>query len=180
MSIEIVLPGLYGARVKGPLTLTGSGEGRFSAPEDPRSGRFALLTDRAGRTSVPAMMRKVSITGWKRAVLTALMAYALVLQTLLASLGAAAHAADAAGPQGVLCLPASSSRPDQAPAKAHDGLCCTLSCHGKGPAGPAPDVASVERLSPVAPDPHIPAASPAVRHFSNVLPVGSRAPPRLG
>ncbi|MEZ0168890.1 hypothetical protein [Microvirga sp. TS319] len=126
------------------------------------------------------MMRKVSITGWKRAVLTALMAYALLLQTLLASVGAAAHAAEFAGPQGVLCLTGSPSRPDHAPAKAHDGLCCTLSCHGKGSAGPAPEFVSVERLSTVTPDRRAPGPSPAARHFSNVLPVGSRAPPFLG
>jgi len=126
------------------------------------------------------MMRKVTITGWKRAVLTALMAYALVLQTVLVSLGGAAHAAQAAGPKGVLCLPGGQNQPDRAPAQAHDGLCCTLSCHGAGPAGPAPEFIPAERLAPAALDRRMPADLSAARRFSNVLPVGSRAPPRLG
>jgi hypothetical protein len=126
------------------------------------------------------MMRKGSITGWKRAVLTALMAYALVLQTLLASLGGAAHAAQAAGPQGVLCLQDSQNQPDHAPAQAHDGLCCTLSCQGPGPAGPAPEFVAAERLGPVALDQGVPGDLSAAGRFSDVLPVGSRAPPRLG
>jgi len=126
------------------------------------------------------MMRKVTITGWRRAVLAALMAYALVLQAVLVSLGGAAHAAQAAGPQGVLCLQGGQNQPDRAPAQAHDGLCCTLSCHGAGPAGPAPEFVPAERLAPAALDRRMPADLSAARRFSNVLPVGSRAPPRLG
>jgi hypothetical protein len=126
------------------------------------------------------MMRKVPITGWKRAVLTALMAYALVLQTLLTSLSGAAHAAEASGPQGILCLQGSQAQSDHAPAKAHEGLCCTLSCHGAGSAGPAPVAALPNRLVPVALVQRAPADPSAARVFSNVLPVGSRAPPRLG
>jgi len=126
------------------------------------------------------MMRRVSIAGWKRAVLTALMAYALVLQALLAALGGAAHAAEASGPREVLCLQSGQSGPDHGPAQAHDGLCCIWSCHGSGPAGPAPGFIPAERLAPVALGPRAPADSPAARRFSGVLPVGSRAPPRLG
>jgi hypothetical protein len=127
------------------------------------------------------MMRRVSNVGWKRAVLTALMAYALVLQTLLTSLGGAAHAAETAGLQGILCLPSGGqTQSDHAPAKAHDGLCCTLSCHGAGPAGPAPGAFLPNRLAPVALAEPVPADASVLRLFSNVLPVGSRAPPRLG
>lgn len=126
------------------------------------------------------MTRMASITPFRRAVLTALMAYALVLQTVLASFGGAAHAAQAAGPSGILCLQDGQTRPDSAPAKGHDGLCCTLSCHGGGTAGPAPASVPAVRLAPVPLDEQGRADPPAVHLFSTVLPVGSRAPPRLG
>lgn len=126
------------------------------------------------------MTRKGSITGWKRAVLTALMAYAFVLQTVLVSLGGAAHAADMAGPQGIICHQDGQSLPDHDPAKAHDGLCCTLSGHGAGPAGPLPAAALPQRLPSVSLDGPVRADLSAPSHSSDVLPVGSRAPPRLG
>ncbi|WP_134500836.1 DUF2946 family protein [Microvirga pakistanensis] len=125
-----------------------------------------------------------SITPFRRAVLTALMAYALVLQTVLVSLGGAAHAGQLAEAQGILCLQDGQTQPSQDPAKgptgSHDGLCCTLSCHGGGAAGPAPALVLAGRLAPVILEPRAPADSHHTRHFSNVLPVGSRAPPRLG
>ncbi|KLK89848.1 hypothetical protein AA309_29115 [Microvirga vignae] len=126
------------------------------------------------------MMRKGTIMAFKRAVLTALMAYALVLQTILVSLSGAAHAAEAAGRQGILCLEYGRTQPDHGPATTHDGLCCTLSCHGTGPSGPAPETASAERrLDPVALSVRAPVDAFLIRLSSNVLPVGSRAPPRL-
>ena len=143
-------------------------------------GFFALLTDGSGRISVPAMTRMASITPFRRAVLTALMAYALVLQTVLVSLGGAAHAAQVAGPEGIICLQEGRTQPDRAPAKGHDGLCCTLSCHGGGAAGPAPAFVPTERLAPVTLLENLPADPSAAHLYSNVLPVGSRAPPRLG
>ncbi len=126
------------------------------------------------------MTRMGTTTGWRRAVLTALLAYALVLQTVLVSLSGAAHAAEAAGPQGILCLQDGRSLPDHDPAKAHDGLCCILSCQGAGPVGPTPEQVSAERLAPVLIEAHVPVVSSAIRLSSKVLPVGSRAPPRQG
>ncbi|MCG7394882.1 hypothetical protein MHY87_18450 [Microvirga sp. ACRRW] len=126
------------------------------------------------------MTRKGITTGWKRAVLTALVAYALVLQMVLVSLSGAAHAAEAAGPQGILCLQDGQSLPDHDPAKAHNGLCCILSCHGTGAAGPVPTASLPKRATPVTLDVQVPVVSSATRLFSTVLPVGSRAPPRLG
>jgi hypothetical protein len=126
------------------------------------------------------MRHRVTVAGWKHAVLTALMAYALVLQTTLLSLGAAAHAAEAAGPQAILCASKGLTQSDHSPATAHDGLCCILGCHGAGPSGPAPEIASIERLAPVLRDAPAP-ADPSITHpSSDVLPVGSRAPPHLG
>ncbi|MXQ13493.1 hypothetical protein [Microvirga makkahensis] len=126
------------------------------------------------------MTRMAPITSFRRAVLTALTAYVLVLQTVFASFGGAAHAAQAAGPGGILCLQDGQTRPDPAPANGHDGLCCTLSCHGGGAAGPAPAFVPAVRLAPVTLDEHVQADPSAVHLFSTVLPVGSRAPPRLG
>ncbi|SCY15579.1 hypothetical protein SAMN02927923_00714 [Microvirga guangxiensis] len=126
------------------------------------------------------MTRTGTTTAFKRAVLTVLLAYALVLQTVLVSLSGAAHAAEAAGPQGILCLQDGQRLPDHDPAKAHDGLCCILSCYSAGPAGPLPEQVSADRLMPVAIKATVRAVSADIRPFSNVLPVGSRAPPRLG
>jgi hypothetical protein len=126
------------------------------------------------------MMRRVSMTAFRRAVLTVLVAYALVLQTVLVSLGGAAHAAEAAAPQAIHCLQDGRTQPDHAPSKAHDGLCCTLNCHGPGSAGPAPGFVLGERLAPVVLEAPAPAVSQAARLSSSILPVGSRAPPRLG
>lgn len=120
------------------------------------------------------------IAGWKRAVLTALMAYAFVLQTVLVSLGGAAHAAETAGLQGILCQQDSQARPDRDPAKAHEGLCCTLSCHHQaGTGGLLPESVFMERLAPALLIARAPLAHSLSRSFSRVLPVGSRAPPRL-
>lgn len=118
--------------------------------------------------------------GWTRAATVAAVAYALVLQVLLLSFGGALQAAAAHGPQAFICAPGSDAGTDHAPAKAHDSLCCTLSCHGAGAAGPAPEAASLERLAPPATAIEVFGRAPALRLASNVLPVGSRAPPRLG
>lgn len=126
------------------------------------------------------MGNRAFIPGWKRAAITAAVAYALVLQALLLSFGGAMQAAAAPGPQAFICAPGSESGPGHAPAKAHDGLCCTLSCHGAGSAGPAPALVSFERLAPVAAILETSAEAPVLRLASNVLPLGSRAPPRLG
>ncbi|HZH10932.1 MAG TPA: hypothetical protein VEZ24_11255 [Microvirga sp.] len=126
------------------------------------------------------MMRKDTIAPFRRAVLTALMAYALVLQTILVSLGGAAQAADMAGNQGILCLQDGETRPGHDPATAHEGLCCTLSCHNPSAAGgPVPEAASIAHPAPVTLAVREPAAAVIPRLFSSVLPVGSRAPPRL-
>ncbi|WP_243369756.1 hypothetical protein [Microvirga solisilvae] len=126
------------------------------------------------------MTRKDTISGWKRAALAALVAYALVLQTVLVSLSGAAHAAEAAGPQGILCLQDGQARPDHDPAKAHDGLCCILSCHHAGTGGPLSEAVSLEQPLAVVLIAHGPVVSSHSPVTSTILPVGSRAPPRLG
>jgi predicted CxxxxCH...CXXCH cytochrome family protein len=126
------------------------------------------------------MTRKAPRTGWTRAAIVAVMAYAFVLQALLLSVGGAIHAASAAEAQGVICIQDGSSAPDHGPTKAHENLCCTLSCHGSGPAGPAPVAAVPAWIAPmtVSGGPIVEPAS--LRLTSDVLPLGSRAPPRLG
>jgi hypothetical protein len=143
-------------------------------------GLFVRLTIAPETTSVRAMNRMRLITGWKRAALAAVMAYALVLQVLLISVSGAAHAAQASGPQGILCLQDGQSQSDHAPAKAHDGLCCLVGCHGAGAAGPVPVASSPVRRVAVVRDAPLPENLSAAPISSSVLPVGSRAPPRLG
>ena len=91
----------------------------------------------------------------------------------------AVHAA-ATEPQGIICVRDGASAPDHSPAQAHKNLCCTLSCHGSGAAGPAPVATILDPVAPLAvasvPSPD----RPGLRLTSNVLPLGSRAPPRLG
>lgn len=115
-----------------------------------------------------------------RAVIAAVMAYAFVLQALLISASGAVHAAAAGDPLGIICLQDGSSAPDHSPGKAHQNLCCTLSCHGSGPAGPVPLAVLLDRLAPLAVASDRRADPPQLRLTSNVLPLGSRAPPRLG
>ena len=118
-------------------------------------------------------------TGWKRAAIAAALAYALVLQGLLLSLGGALHAAQASGPRAVICAEGAASGPDRAPARVHDALCCILGCHGST-AGPLPVFTALKRPAPSALGIEA-AGEPAVlRVASKVLPLGSRAPPRLG
>jgi hypothetical protein len=138
------------------------------------------LTEAAGKISVPAMTKWASITGWKRVALAALLAYALVLQTVLLSLAGAFHAVAAAGPEGVLCLQDGQTAPEHSPAASHDSMCCIVSCHGSGPAGPAPVVVSLIRFEPVSAEAAQPSVSPATAPSPKILPLGSRAPPRLG
>lgn len=126
------------------------------------------------------MTRMASRTGWTRAALVAAMAYAFVLQMLLLPVGGALQAATATGAQGIICVQDGSSAPDQPPAKTHDGLCCLAGCHGSGPAGPVPGSTALERLAPVALVVGTPGGSSVLGPSSNVLPLGSRAPPRLG
>jgi hypothetical protein len=126
------------------------------------------------------MTGRTSGTGWTRAAIVAAMAYAFVLQILLLSASGAFHAAQAAQPQGIICVQNGSSAPDHAPSKAHDGLCCTLSCHGSAPVGPVPAAGVFERLASTTVVATAPDRTWILRLSSNVLPVGSRAPPRLG
>ena len=126
------------------------------------------------------MRRRTSAQGWTRAVIAAVMAYAFVLQALLLSVSGAVHAATLAEPQGIICLQDDSAAPDHPPAKDHGSLCCTLSCHGSGPVGPTPAAAILDRVAPLAVTGLRTANSAQLRLTSNVLPLGSRAPPRLG
>ncbi|MEE1656565.1 hypothetical protein VB618_10175 [Microvirga sp. CF3062] len=126
------------------------------------------------------MRRRTSAQGWTRATIAAVMAYAFVLQALLLSASGAVHAAAAAEPLGIICLQDGSSSPDHSPAKNHANLCCTLSCHGSGAAGPAPMAVILGRIAPLAVAGSRVVDPPRLRLTSNVLPLGSRAPPRLG
>ena len=119
-------------------------------------------------------------TGWKRAAVTAAVVYALVLQGLLLSLGGALHAAEPSGPQAIICAEGSATGQDRAPAKAHDALCWTLSCHGSTAAGPLPGFAVLKQRVLAPADIRPAGPFPALRLASHVLPLGSRAPPRLG
>jgi hypothetical protein len=127
------------------------------------------------------MMSRSFMKGWKRAAVSAALAYALALQAVLFATSGALHAAPANLSQGVICLsdPAAS---DHAPGKAHQVLCCILGCHGSGaPGGPLPVAASLDHLDAAAAVAASPSRhTPFLRLASNVLPVGSRAPPRLG
>lgn len=126
------------------------------------------------------MTKRASITGWKRVALAATLAYALVLQTVLLSLAGASHAVAAVGREGVLCLQDGQTMPEHPPAAPHDGLCCLVGCHGSGSAGPAPVAASLIRFKPVQVEAVQPAVSSASLPSPKILPLGSRAPPRLG
>jgi hypothetical protein len=119
--------------------------------------------------------------GWKQAGITAAVAYALALQALLLSFGGALHAGAANLPQAIICLPSQQPAPDHAPVDAHDSLCCILSCNASvPPAGPVPALAFLDRPPSVPNATGIFRPAPFLRLASNVLPVGSRAPPRLG
>ena len=126
------------------------------------------------------MRRRTTAKGWTRAAIAAAIAYAFVLQALLLSVSGAVHAAASAQPQAVICLQDGAPAPDRSPAKAHGNLCCALSCHGSGAVGPLPGIAVLERIPPVAVMGGRPADQPHLRLTSTVLPLGSRAPPRLG
>jgi hypothetical protein len=126
------------------------------------------------------MRRRTSAQGWTHTAIAVVMAYAFVLQALLLSVSGAVHAAAAAETVGIICLQDGSSAPDHSPAKDHANLCCTLSCHGSGPAGSVPAAVIVGRIAPLAVASSRVADLPRLRLTSNVLPLGSRAPPRLG
>ncbi|MFC4172773.1 hypothetical protein ACFOYU_11975 [Microvirga sp. GCM10011540] len=122
------------------------------------------------------------MTGGKRAVLAVALAYVLVLQGLLLSMAGAVQAGSGHLPQAILCLTDADRAPDDpAPAKAHDGLCCLLGCHGAGSAGgPLPAAAMVAPVPRRAVAADARPATPVLPVASTILPVGSRAPPRLG
>jgi len=103
------------------------------------------------------------------------------LQALLLAASGALHAAPANLSQAVVCLPDAAAPDRDAPEKAHGALCCLLSCHGAGATGgPVPVAAILDRPAREATDGILPQPAPILRLASNVLPVGSRAPPRLG
>jgi hypothetical protein len=141
---------------------------------------FARLTSERQKTSVPAMRCRTSAQGWTRAAIAAVMAYAFVLQALLLSVSGAVHAAAAAETVGIICLQDGSSAPDPSSAKDHGNLCCTVSCHGSGAAGPAPVAVILGRIAPLTVADVRTVDPPRLPLTSDVLPLGSRAPPRLG
>ncbi|WP_210496364.1 hypothetical protein [Microvirga antarctica] len=125
----------------------------------------------------------VSQRGWKRTAMAVALAYALVLQGLLLALGGATHAHAAGSPQTALCLPGAQTGSAGSPhesGQADHALCCLLGCGAVTvSAGPPPVVSSLRERRPILlslgtlPAPH------ALPVASAVLPVGSRAPPRL-
>lgn len=119
------------------------------------------------------------ITGWKRTALAAMLAYALALQGVLLALGGAMHVQAATLPETVLCLSDDQGGSPHQPGQTDHALCCILSCGvSVGSAGPV--TASLQPRQPLPVDlrPTVDASPRAVA--LNVLPVGSRAPPRLG
>lgn len=142
----------------------------FSVPE---------LTACAGRgMSLP--MAESAGHRWRRAVLGAVMAYALAIQALLSAFGGALHAGTLAGPEAFLCAPGQTASQDPAPSKPHDGLCCLVSCHGAGSAAPAPIHTALEQPPLSGALAEALGKAPLPDLTSAVFPVGSRAPPRLG
>ncbi len=127
------------------------------------------------------MTDRAFMKGWKRAPIVAVLAYALVLQALAFAFGGALHAGAANLPQAVFCESGDLSAHGDSPSKAHDTLCCIVSCHASGSlSGPVPVVASFGPMLPILETVGLSHPRPVLRLASNVLPVGSRAPPRLG
>jgi hypothetical protein len=119
--------------------------------------------------------------GWRRAAISVVAAYALVLQALLAVLTCAAHAASLpGGSAGIIC--SGQGALPEAPAPAgpghHDGQCCILHCAGKLGIGPPPSHAAAPAIEASALD-AAHGARPAALVRRPVLPLGSRAPPAL-
>jgi len=125
-------------------------------------------------------VKRMGFTGrWGRAAVTAAAAYALVLQVLLLAFGGALQAAQAVETQAVVCLQGGASGADHGPAQTHDGLCCTLSCHGAG-AAPPPAVGVLLPRVPIRGTAVAAGATPVHHPATKVLPVGPRAPPQHG
>ncbi|KAB0268087.1 hypothetical protein [Microvirga brassicacearum] len=124
------------------------------------------------------------ITGWKRTALAGMLAYALALQGVLLALGGAMHVQAATLPETVLCLSDGQGGSPHQPGQTDHALCCILSCGvSVASAGPVPVTASLQPLQPRQPLPIDlrPTVGASPRAIAlNVLPVGSRAPPRLG
>ena len=128
------------------------------------------------------MTERATIGSWKRTALAVMLAYALALQGLLLALGGAMHAQASTLPeQTVLCLQGSGGDPSHDPATTDHGICCLAACvGGTGPIGPTPAFTSLQPLRSLVSEvrPTVVPARDSVK--SAVLPVGSRAPPRLG
>ncbi|MGO4572094.1 hypothetical protein [Microvirga sp. 2TAF3] len=127
------------------------------------------------------MTSRAFLTRWQRAAITVAISYALILQAVLFSLGGALHAQAAGLPQEIICTQGAGADSSRAPAKPHAALCCILSCGVSAPpAGPVPVLAHIAQPVSVQVANGFLAAKPFLRLASAVLPVGSRAPPRLG
>jgi hypothetical protein len=128
------------------------------------------------------MTGKAFTAGRTRTALAVALAYVLALQALLLVTAGAVQAGAGHSPQGVLCVDDAGPVPDHpVPTQAHGALCCILSCHGPGASGaPLPSAAAAGRPGPtvLAADGVPEAAAPPSP--LRILPVGSRAPPRLG
>lgn len=118
--------------------------------------------------------------GWRRAAITVVAAYGLVLQAWLSSFGAALHAPVVGAEP--LCNPAlgASPAPDRHGPEAPSNPCCVLACHSPG-LGPAPPgaPAAVPRAFAPSRDGRLRDAFLEIAPI-NPRPVGSRAPPLAG
>ncbi len=131
------------------------------------------------------MSGRATTSGWKRTLLAALLAYALVAQGGLLALADAMHLGAAELPPAVLCIKAddggSPHQPGQTDHAADHKMCCIAGCSSPaGAAGPLPVAASLTDRVSAAMELGAALAS-ADRVIAPALPpVGSRAPPRLG
>jgi hypothetical protein len=118
---------------------------------------------------------------WKRAALSAVIAYALVLQAVLVAFTGAAHAGKLREPLAVLCHQDGAQAPRDSGDAPHHGLCCILGASAAIAAGGSPVTGGSLQEPPVTATAVV--FAPAWSFLANAasfLPVGSRAPPRLG
>lgn len=117
---------------------------------------------------------------WRRAAVSAVIAYALVLQVFAASLADAAHAVSRGSSGTVFCLTDKADGSAGGPEKGHDSRCCILGCQNVTAApGPQPVLFGRDSQWPtlvLTDRSYGPFFTPRALA---VLPVGSRAPPRL-
>lgn len=120
-------------------------------------------------------------TGWRRTALVAALAYVLALQGVLLALGGAMQVQAAGLPATLLCVQKDDGGTAHQPGSAEHALSCALACSvSSAPDGPLPVIASLPMSRAVPVTAGFKAGRQRLAASSAVLPVGSRAPPRLG